>query len=58
MDSEYSGPEFDFDRIIKDLMNKVKGAVHLLRHFKISLIFDNWAKKNVCKNHFILIIFK
>ena len=23
MDLEYSGPEFDFDKIIKELMNKV-----------------------------------
>ena len=24
MDPDYAGPEFDFDRIVKDLMNKVK----------------------------------
>lgn len=25
-DADYSGPEFDFDKIIKDLMNKVREA--------------------------------
>ena len=25
MDPGYTGPEFDFDRIVKDLMNKVRG---------------------------------
>ena len=24
MDPDYTGPEFDFDRIVKDLMNKVR----------------------------------
>ena len=28
MDPGYTGPEFDFDRIVKDLMNKVRGIIN------------------------------
>ena len=32
MDPDYTGPEFDFDRIVKDLMNKVKRIKSSLLH--------------------------
>ena len=33
IDPNYTGPEFDFDKIIKDLMNKVEKQINLIDCF-------------------------
>ena len=38
MDPGYTGPEFDFDRIVKDLMNKV-GRLKISLFLEIYYIF-------------------
>ena len=58
MDPEYSGPEFDFDKIIKELMNKVTlwGKVEMLHsdwltltNTHLSLVRDPifWSKVEI-----------
>ena len=39
MDPGYAGPEFDFDKIIKELMSKVTQSLGL---YFFKFLFDQW----------------